>query len=65
MYFVILYHSHSLLPIYLNLLPYIILRIIIFHSPHGWMAVMHRYDSWRAVEDDDDDNDAGIINYIL
>ena len=35
----------------------IILRVIIFCLSHSWMAVMHRYNSWRAAEDDDDDDD--------
>ena len=25
----------------------------------NWMAVMHRYDSWRAVANDFDDGDIG------
>ena len=29
----------------LNRLPYIMLRIIIFCLSHGWMAVVHRYNS--------------------
>ena len=56
MYFLILYHSDRLVPLYLNLLPYIIPRIIIFCLSHGWMAVMHRCDSQRASEDEDDDD---------
>ena len=63
MYFLILYHSYSLLPVYMNLCPYIILRIKICLF-HGWMAVIViADDAWSSdAEDDDDDDDDDSYN---
>ena len=34
--------------------------MIILRSSDGWMAVMHCYDSWRAAEEDGDDDEVCV-----